>query len=87
MRRVLLIAVAVSALSACWDAAEEDTTARELLKDTTVIRAGTIAPDSVLGPAGTTSDTQPGDSAAPPATARTRDTAIRVDSTPATRRP
>lgn len=87
MRRALLIGVAVAGLSACWDAAEEDTTARELLKDTTVIHAGTIAPESVLTPTGAASDTQPGDSVTPPATLRTGDTAIRVDSTPATRRP
>lgn len=67
MRRILVLAALVG-VAACWPDAEESSTAEELLEDTTVIRAGTVAADSILaaptaGMDTTARDTMRGDTA------------------------
>lgn len=72
MRRAMLLAAAAVMLSACWPDAEESTTREGLAEDQdSIVRAGTVAPDSVLLPAGAR-DTSAGDSALQ------RDTAVRI---------
>lgn len=82
MRRAMLVATAVLTLGACWSDAEDSTTAEELLEgEDSVVRAGTVAPDSVLGrDTGVAADTAVRDTSAPLPRVRTGDTAIRVDS-------
>jgi hypothetical protein len=49
MKRIIMLAAAAVALGACWPDAEESTTAEELLEgEDSVLKAGTVAPDSVL---------------------------------------
>lgn len=51
MRRMLMLGMLVG-VAACWPDAEESSTAEELVaEDSSVIQAGTRAPDSVLTPA------------------------------------
>ncbi len=72
MRRAMLLAVAAVMLSACRPDAEESTTRAALAEDQdSIIRPGTVAPDSVVLPAGA-HDTSVVDSALQ------RDTAVRV---------
>lgn len=72
MRRAMLLAGAAIVLSACRPDAEENTMLEELAEEgDSIIRPGTVAPDSVLLPAGAL-DTSAGDSA------RQRDTAVRI---------
>jgi hypothetical protein len=68
----MLLAGAAIILSACWPDAEESTTREALAEDQdSIIRPGTVAPDSVLLPAGAL-DTSARDSTA------TADTAVRI---------
>lgn len=71
MRRAMLLAAAAVMLAACRPDAEENTVRGELGGEgDSIIRPGTIAPDSVVLPAGAV-DTSVGDSALQ------RDTAVR----------
>jgi hypothetical protein len=67
MKRIVMLAAALLALGACRPEAEESTTAEELLEgEDSVIKAGTVAPDSTVP-------------AAMLDTVGTGDTAVRVD--------
>lgn len=72
MRRAMLLAAAAVMLAACRPDAEDSTTREALAEDQdSIIRAGTVAPDSVFLPAGAI-DTAARDSAPQ------RDTAVRI---------